>query len=60
MVTEVASDGVHYVGHDKQYHQVLIAKDERVMGRRVDVFITSVSKWSLKGEVVEGSVEGGV
>ena len=32
LVTELATDGEHYVGHNKFYEQVLVPKDESYMG----------------------------
>ncbi|KAF6203211.1 hypothetical protein GE061_003629 [Apolygus lucorum] len=53
LVTEEAYDGQHYVGHNKSYHQVLVPKDEALMGKLVRVKIVSASKFSIVGEVVD-------
>lgn len=52
LITEQSGDGVHYIGHDKQYHQVLIKKDPKLMGRKVKVEIVKVEKWHLEGTVI--------
>jgi hypothetical protein len=57
LITEVSSDGKHYVGHNKNYNQVLVEKDPRLMGQVVDVLIKKCSKWSLEGTVVPESLE---
>lgn len=52
-VTDVASDGVHLVGHNKSYVQVLLPEAEGLMGSSVDVKIISVNRWSVMGEVLK-------
>jgi hypothetical protein len=59
LVTEVSSDGKHYVGHNKNYNQVLVEKDPRLMGHVVDVHIVKSSKWSLEGQVLPESIPNG-
>jgi len=59
LVTDRAADGVKLVAHTKAYVQVLltpvdVAQDRELMGASVMVRITSGSKWSLLGEVLEG------
>lgn len=54
MLLQVAYDGVKYVGHNKQYQQVLVDKDLVVggtdpMGKWVDVEVVSVTKFSMIG-----------
>lgn len=44
LVTEVAHDKNHLVGHNKFYEQVLLPMDDRFMGQSVDVEITSAGK----------------
>ncbi|KAI8928844.1 hypothetical protein BC831DRAFT_446785 [Entophlyctis helioformis] len=56
LVTEQSADGVHYIGHNKAYHQVLVPKDARLMGRRVTVAIVRSGKHFLVGEVVDGEM----
>ncbi|GAB4861454.1 hypothetical protein Ancab_036656 [Ancistrocladus abbreviatus] len=52
-ITEVATDGVHLVGHTKGYVQVLVAASESLLGTSAMVRITSVGRWSVFGEVIE-------
>ncbi|GMH17332.1 hypothetical protein Nepgr_019173 [Nepenthes gracilis] len=52
-ITEVATDGVHLVGHTKGYIQVLIAAPENLLGTSAIVRITSIGRWSVFGEVIE-------
>ncbi|KAL5216126.1 hypothetical protein ABZP36_007527 [Zizania latifolia] len=55
-ITEIATDGVHLVGHTKGYIQVLVIAPDSMLGTSADVKITSVGRWSVFGEVIEGSV----
>ncbi|XP_062225679.1 uncharacterized protein LOC133924248 [Phragmites australis] len=55
-ITEIATDGVHLVGHTKGYIQVLVIAPDSMLGTSADVKITSVGRWSVFGEVREGSV----
>jgi len=61
LVTDRASDGIKLVAHTKTYVQVLLTpRDEDherlLMGASVMVYITrSAGKWSVLGEVLEGS-----
>lgn len=52
-VTDVASDGVHLVGHTKSFVQVLLSDATGLMGSSVDAKITTVQRWSVMGEVVK-------
>ncbi|KAG0576745.1 hypothetical protein KC19_5G104500 [Ceratodon purpureus] len=52
-VTDLASDGIHLVGHTKSYVQVLLREMPGLMGSNTDVKITSVQRWSVKGDVVK-------
>ncbi|KAJ8684413.1 hypothetical protein QAD02_020205 [Eretmocerus hayati] len=52
LVTEIAHDKKHYVGHNKCYQQVLVPMDCEWMGKVVKVKIVSASKHSIKGEPV--------
>ncbi len=49
LVTETAHDGKHYVGHNQFYEQVLVPKDEALMGKVVEVEVESASKFSMSG-----------
>lgn len=55
-VTMIATDGVHLVGHTKGYIQVLVIAPDSMLGTSAVVRITSVGRWSVFGEVIEGSV----
>ncbi|WCJ44229.1 tRNA-2-methylthio-N(6)-dimethylallyladenosine synthase [Euphorbia peplus] len=52
-ITEIATDGVHLVGHTKAYVQVLVIAPESMLGTAAIVKITSVGRWSVFGEVIE-------
>ncbi|XP_059280525.1 uncharacterized protein LOC132034252 [Lycium ferocissimum] len=52
-ITDIASDGVHLVGHTKGYIQVLVIGPESMLGTSARVKITSVGRWSVFGEVIE-------
>lgn len=54
-ITDIASDGVHLVGHTKGYIQVLVtaSDSESLLGSSAIVRITSVGRWSVFGEVIE-------
>ncbi|KAG6508055.1 hypothetical protein ZIOFF_033410 [Zingiber officinale] len=55
-ITEIATDGVHLVGHTKEYIQVLVIAPESMLGTSVDAKITSVGRWSVFGEITETPV----
>ncbi|KAL1219895.1 CDK5RAP1-like protein [Cardamine amara subsp. amara] len=52
-ITEVATDGIHLVGHTKGYIQVLVTGPESMLGTSAMARITSVGRWSVFGEVIE-------
>ncbi|XP_043710947.1 threonylcarbamoyladenosine tRNA methylthiotransferase [Telopea speciosissima] len=52
-ITEIATDGVHLVGHTKGYVQVLVAAPESMLGISTDVKITSVGRWSVFADVIQ-------
>ncbi|PKA62532.1 CDK5RAP1-like protein [Apostasia shenzhenica] len=52
-ITEIASDGVHLVGHTKGYVQVLLVAPDNMLGTSAEVKITSVGRWSVFGELIE-------
>eukprot|EP00052_Salpingoeca_macrocollata_P025234 m.229344 g.229344 ORF g.229344 m.229344 type:complete len:1278 (+) comp22398_c1_seq4:1683-5516(+) len=56
LVTEVATDGQHYVGHNKSYEQILLPKREDILGKMVTARITRTGKFYMEGEVVEESL----
>ncbi|XP_017149118.1 threonylcarbamoyladenosine tRNA methylthiotransferase [Drosophila miranda] len=53
LVTEISHDKLHYVGHNKSYEQVLLPMRDNLLGTRVHVRITSVSKFSMVGEILD-------
>ncbi|EDX07481.1 threonylcarbamoyladenosine tRNA methylthiotransferase [Drosophila simulans] len=53
LVTEVSHDKLHYVGHNKSYEQVLLPMRDNLLGTRVNVRITSASKFSMVGEILD-------
>ncbi|CAL9041102.1 uncharacterized protein LOC135622783 [Musa acuminata AAA Group] len=52
-ITEIATDGIHLVGHTKGYIQVLVVAPESMLGTSVNSKITSVGRWSAFGEVID-------
>lgn len=52
-ITEIATDGIHLVGHTKGYVQVLVIAPDIMLGTSMHVRITSVGRWSIFGEVIE-------
>eukprot|EP00051_Salpingoeca_urceolata_P028469 m.487038 g.487038 ORF g.487038 m.487038 type:complete len:566 (+) comp24759_c0_seq1:252-1949(+) len=56
LVTEIASDKKHFVGHTKRYEQVLLAPRDDIMGKLVQVRIVKTTKFSMEGELIEESV----
>jgi threonylcarbamoyladenosine tRNA methylthiotransferase CDKAL1 len=50
-ITEIATDGIHLVGHTKGYMQVLVVGPVTMIGTSAIVKITSVGRWSVFGEV---------
>ncbi|GAB6022094.1 Threonylcarbamoyladenosine tRNA methylthiotransferase [Chamberlinius hualienensis] len=52
LVTDLSTDKLHYVGHNKYYEQVLVPKVEEYMGRWIKVKITKTGKHYLQGEPV--------
>ncbi|KAG5001109.1 hypothetical protein JHK87_022181 [Glycine soja] len=52
-ITDIASDGVHLVGHTKGYIQVLVLAPDNMLGTSAVVKITSVGRWSVFGEIFE-------
>ena len=57
LVTDTSHDGAYFVGHNERYEQVLVPKEEVLMGKIFKVRIVSTSKFSMVGELVKsGSV----
>ncbi|EDW01367.1 threonylcarbamoyladenosine tRNA methylthiotransferase [Drosophila grimshawi] len=57
LVTEISHDKLHYVGHNKSYEQVLLPMRKNLLGTRVRVRITSSSKFSMMGEILDEEQE---
>jgi len=55
LVTETSHDGNYYVAHNEFYEQVLVPKLPELMGKMFDVNITSTSKFSMIGELINSS-----
>ncbi|XP_059151882.1 threonylcarbamoyladenosine tRNA methylthiotransferase-like isoform X3 [Physella acuta] len=53
LVTEISHDQQYYVGHNKSYHQVLVPKQENLMGKIVRVKIVETGKHFMKGVVLD-------
>ncbi|RWS26574.1 threonylcarbamoyladenosine tRNA methylthiotransferase-like protein [Leptotrombidium deliense] len=49
LVTEESHDKQHYVGHNIFYEQILVPKDSNLLGKMIDVQITSVGKHYMVG-----------
>lgn len=54
---EMARDKVHMIGHTKNYTQVLIACDTSLFGSSVEVNVTRHGRWSIFGDVIEGTAK---
>ena len=58
LITEMAHDGVSLVGHNKCYDQIIIKGNvDKLMGRRVTVRITGVTKHSMFGQVISEPID---
>ena len=53
LVTDMASDKKHYVGHTKGYVQVLLQACDGLMGSTVLVRVTEAAKFYVRGEVMK-------
>ena len=57
LVTDTSHDGAYFVAHNERYEQVLVPKEEKLMGKIFKVRIVSTSKFSMVGELEKsGSV----
>ncbi|MED6136802.1 hypothetical protein PIB30_059175 [Stylosanthes scabra] len=52
-MTDIASDGVHLVGHTKGYIQVLVIAPDHMLGTSAMVKIPSIGRWLVFREVIE-------
>ena len=57
LVTDLSHDKYHYVGHNDYYEQILLPKNEQLMGKVVQVEIIGSTKFSMISRVVDGSVQ---
>jgi threonylcarbamoyladenosine tRNA methylthiotransferase CDKAL1 len=57
LVTETSHDQEHYVAHNKFYEQVLVPKNDALIGKMVEVEIIHCEKFSMKGRVIEESIK---
>ncbi|KAK7485362.1 hypothetical protein BaRGS_00023461 [Batillaria attramentaria] len=57
LVTEVSHDKQYYVAHNKSYDQVLVPKDEDLMGKMVEVEIVETGKHFMKGRLLSPKEE---
>ncbi|XP_068662607.1 uncharacterized protein [Aristolochia californica] len=55
-ITEIATDGIHLVGHTKGYVQVLVVAPDSMLGTSTEAKITSVGRWSVFGEVIASNL----
>ena len=55
LVTDVSFDKKHYIGHNKNYEQVLIPMVDGVMGKWVTVKIIDSSKFSMHGKIMDSN-----
>ena len=53
LVTEVAHDNLHFVGHNKFYEQVLVPKYDKYMGKIMKVSIKKTKKYCLIGQPLD-------
>ena len=53
LVTDVSHDQEYYVGHNEYYEQILLPKDDNIMGKLVNVKIIKATKFSMIGEVTD-------
>ncbi|KAH9491982.1 Threonylcarbamoyladenosine tRNA methylthiotransferase [Bulinus truncatus] len=52
LVTEISFDEQYFVGHNKSYDQVLVLKQEGIMGKIVRVEIVETGKHFMKGRIL--------
>ncbi|KAJ3219032.1 Threonylcarbamoyladenosine tRNA methylthiotransferase [Dinochytrium kinnereticum] len=53
LVTEISSDGLFYVGHDKSYRQVLVPLNSNLLGKFITVKVVRTGKFFVEGEPVD-------
>lgn len=57
LVTDISHDKNYYVGHNKFYEQILLPMKDCLLGKSVRVRITSVTKFSMFGELLDAEEE---
>ncbi|CAI2322532.1 unnamed protein product [Caenorhabditis sp. 36 PRJEB53466] len=57
LVTEVAADKCHGVGHNKSYEQILVPLESCTMGEWIDVTIVAVTKFSMISTPISDNVQ---
>ena len=57
LVTEISHDKKHFVGHNQFYEQVLLPMKDNLLGKSVRVKITSATKFSMVGEIIDDEKE---
>ncbi|XP_076462834.1 threonylcarbamoyladenosine tRNA methylthiotransferase-like [Babylonia areolata] len=60
LVTEISHDKQYFVAHNKSYDQVLVPKDEDLMGKMVEVEIVETGKHYMKGRLLAPKWEAAV
>lgn len=56
LVTETATDGKQWVGHNESYEQVLVPMRPEYLGKELEVQVVRTGKFYMVGAVVEGSL----
>jgi len=55
LVTEQSSDGNYWVAHNQFYHQVLVPKEEGLLGKTLDVEVFETGKYFVKANIISSS-----
>ena len=50
---EVSKDGLNSVAHTKSYSKVLIPRDDRLKGAKIQIKVTAVDKFHVVADVLE-------
>lgn len=53
LVTDISHDKKYYVSHNKFYEQILLPMEKELLGKSVNVRITSYTKFSMMGEILD-------
>lgn len=53
LVTDVSHDKKYYVAHNISYEQVLVPKQDNLMGKLIKVTIYETSRFSMKGKLID-------